>query len=113
MDGELNIAREGLYSFVDYRFIGSREVSRLWVVGERGELSLGVPAPERGELTLRRRIPAKKLDSIGKIRDWKLVPADARPVGEDGTFPDVSRFREARLIAVGSRTFVKMPNPES
>ena len=49
---------------------------RLFVVGERGELRLGIIQPEDGGFTLRRQLPAKDALAAGK-----LLRGELRPVG--------------------------------
>jgi hypothetical protein len=118
--GELTVERDGLYACAAAEcMLPEGEPMRLYAVGRQGETRLGIPAPERGRFTLRRRIAAAEISRAGellrgelrlcngeKAEQWEperqlqrlLSPAGARAQSAEGA---LSRQEgEARLLAL-------------
>lgn len=74
--GELLAEEHGLYRRYSAvcRMTPDAEPMRLFAVGERGELRLGVMQPENGRFVLRRQMSAKEADTAGKLLRGELRP---------------------------------------
>ncbi len=84
--GELSVTEVGMYD--DYRAacrIPGPAFLRAYLVGEQGEMLLGVLAPEGGAYSIRRRLSRRETSDLGKLlrcdarregeRAWERVPA--------------------------------------
>ena len=121
--GELFVQERGLYR--DYNAvcrIGSDAgPMRLFAVGERGELRLGVLQPEDGYFVLHRRISANEACSAGKLLRGELRPLAMQedrwqPITEpEKLFRDAMLLRRLRgqkgalFCCGGERCFVALP----
>lgn len=66
--GELSLREEGLYLCARARCtLPGGALYRLFLVGERGELSLGVLAPDDGALSVSRRLPCARTGPLGAL----------------------------------------------
>lgn len=71
--GELTVVRDGLYaafSLTCHPWMDG--VCRAFILGERGELRLGVPVPSGGEFALYRRIALREVETVGVLRSAEL-----------------------------------------
>ena len=79
--GTLSVSRDGLYvCFRGEYHTSAREVLRLCAVGEEGELRLGIPEPRNGVFCLKRRVPAREAEPLGRLLRGELRRREA----EDG-----------------------------
>lgn len=88
---------------------------RAFLLGERGELALGVLAPENGRLALCRRVYSRDVTALGTLlrgearRSFRFQDAPAAPQPETGAWHEThcpgqlfqSRFLQNRLRPVG------------
>ena len=92
--GTVQVKREGLYYRISCRCrVADGEIHRLWAGGEK----LGVLIPEKGELTLRTKVAAKRMKdgcafTIGE-NSGKFIPI--RP-GE--AFEHLDKLRKGKLV---------------
>lgn len=121
--GELWVEERGLY--ICYRAVCDLKPDigpmRLFVVGEQGELRLGVIQPEDGAFVLRRQISVREAASAGRIlrcelhSDVSLEPEWERAVEPEKLFRDPALKRHLQngtdvLIRRSSdRCFVALP----
>lgn len=91
--GELTVVRDGLYAAFSMTCHPMADsVCRAFLLGEQGELRLGVPMPSGGEFTLCRRIALWEVDALGTLRGAELRES-AMPDGP-GVWEDVRRPEE-------------------
>lgn len=77
--GELRAAEEGVYvTFHALCRPTEPALLRAYVIGQQGELRLGVLAPENGAFTIRRRFSKNAVRPLGR-----LLRGEARPCGEE------------------------------
>ena len=72
--GEGTAEREGLYLRFTLRADLPEGVWCIWLVGERGELSLGIPEPKNGAYRLCRRISARGVEGVGHLLRGEVRP---------------------------------------
>lgn len=81
--GELTVEGEGLYtSFCAECRLPERELWCIWLVGERGELRLGIPEPQGKTAVLRRRFSHRMTAPLGRILRGELRPVSASGAAE-------------------------------
>ena len=108
--GELVVEREGLY--VRFTARGKLPDSSLWcawMVGERGELRLGVLEPEGERGAVCRRFSAREAESRGRILRCELRRAGEEPVvwtavGNPGELFCVQWLKDRLMGAEGALT---------
>lgn len=88
--GELTLEPEGLYTCFTARCRVAEGLWHLWLIGDRGELRLGVLEPEGGHFVIRRRCSARTMAPLGTVlrgevrsaareeTDWEPVPESER-----------------------------------
>ena len=76
--GELHTRTEGLFQRWEAKCYPPRPtVYRIWLVGEQGELLLGVPEPEGGGcFSMQRRISCREVERIGRLQRGELRPQE-------------------------------------
>ena len=74
--GTLNSQQRGLYTEF-YAQVNTEAVAQVHAVFERGEVALGIPAPESGRMCLRISVPTSRLPQ-GKLLRGELVPREAQ-----------------------------------
>lgn len=121
--GEVSVQEQGLYR--DYRAecelkMGSEPV-RLFLVGEQGELRLGVPQPEGGRFVLRRQLSAKEAGGAGRLLrgelrpfvsregSWQSVPEPWELFRENQLRRQLQGIQGALVYHGGNRRFVALP----
>ena len=82
--GEVTAEREGLYRRFSLRADLPEGVWCVWLVGERGELSLGVPEPDEGAYRLCRRLSARSVEGLGQLLRGEVRPRRQQPEGWNG-----------------------------
>lgn len=71
--GELTVCGDGLYSACSVVCCPAEPgVCRAFLVGEQGELRLGVPAPSGGAFCVCRRVAVRELETLGRLRYAEL-----------------------------------------
>ena len=65
--GDLSVERDGLYLCVSAQARLPENLWCIWLLGEQGEIRLGVPEPKNGTHTLCRRISARSAAPLGKL----------------------------------------------
>ena len=73
--GKLNVEREGPYRRFTLCAPLPEGIWCVWLVGEWGELRLGIPEPENGVSRLCRRLSARSVEGIGAILRGEVRPA--------------------------------------
>lgn len=89
--GELIAQREGLYTWFSARCpLPEEGLWCAWVVGDRGELRLGVLEPEGKQGTIRRRFSGRLTAPLGRLLRGEIRPAGAKEPGswEPAPAPD-------------------------
>lgn len=76
--GRLSVTRQGAATRLEARLRDAGRVVRLWVYGDGAAFYLGVPAPEEGELRLRRRVTPAEMKRFPP----KPAYAAERPLAE-------------------------------
>lgn len=77
--GELAAEREGLYIRFTARCPLQEGLWCAWVVGERGELRLGVLEPSGNQETICRRISHRAVEPLGRLLRGEVRRNDAEP----------------------------------
>ena len=123
--GELTAQREGLYTWFSARCpLPEEGLWCAWVVGDRGELRLGVLEPEGKQGTIRRRFSGRLTAPLGRLLRGEIRPAVAKgaqgartrqagelrylalPYDPAKPFPLTTLFCFARLRRIGGEDFV-------
>ena len=95
--GEVTAEREGLYRRFSLRADLPEGVWCVWLVGERGELSLGVPEPDEGAYRLCRRLSARSVEGLGQLLRGEVRPRRQQPEGWNGAPQPACLFRSGWL----------------
>lgn len=113
--GELSVCRQGVRTELLAALPDPGDgLYRAFLLGERGELPLGVLAPENGRLELRRRLYTRDVDALGTLlrgearRSFRFQDAPA-PQPEPSGWHETrcpaqlfqSRFLQNRLRSIG------------
>lgn len=76
--GELTAEQEALYTWFEARCrLSGGGLWCAWVVGERGELRLGVLEPVGDRAAIRRRFSRRMTDPLGRLLRGEVRPAEA------------------------------------
>ena len=74
--GELTVEVESLYSCFSVRCrLPWQGIWCVWLVGEKGELRLGIPEPQRDDAVIRRRFSNRMTAPLGRLLRGELRPA--------------------------------------
>lgn len=97
--GELTVERQGLYTWFDARCrLPEPGLWCAWVVGEGGELRLGVLEPSGERATIRRRFSGRITEPLGKILQGEIRPASVGETAWEPLGDPRQHFRSPYLV---------------